>query len=150
VDVPTRGFLDRPQTLRSWLGNRSGRQPHCCFLDDRQRVLLHLLHLRGGLSTALVSAQLDGESVARCADPPIEAEVSDGGTSSGLGRGQGGCSHWATATAGPALIWVRAGQEGPRPPGAVLIILALRGRTRRPFSICTESGGDDHYGELGN
>jgi hypothetical protein len=50
----------------------------------------------------------------------------------------------------PARIWVRANEEGLRPACAVLIILALLWRTTRPFSICPESGGDDHYGELGN
>jgi hypothetical protein len=89
----------------AWLPSRPHNQadggPHCCFLDDRQLAWRHLLHLRGGLSTALVSAQLDGESVAECADPPIEAEVSDGGTSSGLGHGRVGCSHWANAAVDP-------------------------------------------------
>jgi hypothetical protein len=52
-----------------------------------------------------------------------------------------------------ALIWVRANQEGPRSPAAVLIIFGLLWMVwRKPccLSACTESEGGDHYGELDN
>ena len=53
-----------------------------------------------------------------------------------------------------ALIWVRADQEAPWSSAAVLIIfaIALDGVERNPgcLSACTESEGDDHYGELDN
>jgi hypothetical protein len=121
--------------------------------DDRQRVWRHLLHLRGESSTALVSARLGGRNVAECADPPselkcrMEAPQVDRETAESVG----GVARPLRRAA--ALIWVRADQESPRSPAAVLIILRLLGWCRgNPgcLSACTESEGDDHYGELDN
>jgi hypothetical protein len=95
------------------------------FFDDRQRAWRHLLHLRGELSTALVSARPGGENVAGCADPPselkcrMEARRVDRETAesvAGLVR---------PLRRAAALVWVLADQEGPRSPPAVLIIFAL-------------------------
>jgi hypothetical protein len=81
--------------------------------------------LRGELSTAFVSVRLGGGNVAVCADPRselkcrMEARRVDRKTAesvAGVAR-----PLWRTR----ALVWVRADQEGPRSPAAVLIIFAL-------------------------
>ena len=51
------------------------------------------------------------------------------------------------------LVSVRADQESPWSPRAVLIIFPCFGWCRENpscISACTECEGDDHYGELGN
>jgi hypothetical protein len=163
---PGSQFLDHPRRL----DGASGRRLRLCgassataadgggsaaFLDDRQRAWRHLLHLRGELSTALVSARPGGENVAGCADPPselkcrMEARRVDRETAESVG----GVARRLRRAA--ALVWVRVDREGRRSPAAVLIIFALLcfGWCREnPGCIpaCTESEGDDHYGELSN
>jgi hypothetical protein len=127
-------FLDHPRRLSGASGLRlrlcGARQrrrtgPHCCLLDDRQRAWRHLLHLRGELSTALASARLGGEYVAGCADPPsglkcrMEARRMDRETAESVA----GVARLPRRAA--LLVSVRADQEGPWSPGAVLIIFSL-------------------------
>jgi hypothetical protein len=123
------------------------------FFDDRQRAWRHLLYLRGDLSTALVSARPGGGNVAECADPPselkcrMEARRVDRETTESVA----GVARPLRRAA--ALVWVRADQKDPRSPAAVLIIFACFGWCRENpgcISACTESEGDDHYGELDN
>jgi hypothetical protein len=127
LDHP-RGYPGGPADCASdsaELGNGSGLGRIAGFFDDRQRAWRHLLHLKGALSTGLVSARLGGEYVAGCADPPSELQC----------RMEARWMDWETSESvagvarplrrAAALIWVRANQEGPRSPAAVLIIFGL-------------------------
>jgi hypothetical protein len=95
------------------------------FFDDRQRAWRHLLHLRGELSTTLVSARLGGENVAGCVDPPserkcrMEARRVDRETAEPVAGGARPIRRAA------ALVRVRADQESRRSPARDLIIFAL-------------------------
>jgi hypothetical protein len=107
------------------LGNGGGRGRIAAFIDDRQRAWRHLLHLRGELSTALASARLGGEYVAGCADPPsgLKCRMEARGMDRETAESVAGVARLPRRAA--LLVSVRADQEGPWSPGAVLIIFSL-------------------------
>jgi hypothetical protein len=86
------------------------------FFDARQRAWRHLLHLRGGLSTALVSARPGGENVADVVTRQ-RTEVSDGGTSSGSREAESVAGVARPLWRAAALVWSGSIRRihGPRP-----------------------------------